>query len=1038
MRKLALLMACFALVLGQVQAQTNRTITGKVTDEKGSGLGGVTISVQGGTAKTVSATNGTFSIVVPNDAKKLEFSYVGFATYSETIPKSGNITVSLQSSTSDIEGVVITGYTKEKKSQFTGAATTLTAKSIENVPVASFDQNFQGRIPGLLSNSGSGQPGYNTRINIRGISSITAAFAQPLFVIDGVPIASNDLATINADDFESITVLKDAGAAALYGARGGLGVIVITTKKGKAGQTNFSYRTQYGFTQKPNASQFDQMSSRQMIDYEEFVGGFAPALTAPGWVYSKKNPTYATLPAATQARYDFLRDSLANNNANYYDILFRTGKTQSHELTMSGGNAQTRYFLALGYFDQDGVDRKSRLERYTTRFNLDHTVGKFTAQFNASVGFSKTYINEGVFYAGNGTANPFAMIWRAKPYENPYRADGSVIFGTSTATAPKALGNLLDRSDNSLWIDRQLKAIASLTLSYRITNDLSIKNTTGIDAAIESFEGTINANSYTGTLQTYQAGLLNETYRTRMQMINTSGVVFAKKINNRHEVEVGAYFEGIRQWNKGFGFTMYNLDPRLTGTGQSSGTLTTGGAATIAQNGNTASSGYGIRSYFATARYTYNDKYTFNANVRRDGTSRILKDENKEITSWAAGASWNAIKESFMQKQNVLTDLKLRATYGIVPNIGSISSSTYGVGSLYYSIANYLGNQQSAYSTSTAFPGSTLTATVPTIVNADLKIETIRKANIGVDFSFWKNRLRFTVDAYKNVTKDLFVSQPLVSPAGGGTGSIVVNAGTMTNKGFDLVMSVDIVKTRDLDVTIGMNHSINTNNIDDLGVVSEYPSGTGIIRVGVPYGTHYSYNYLGADPTTGKPTYMKQDGVTTTNDIAQAGSFADFGTWMPKHVGGFNLDVRYRRFSVSALFSYQFEVRRYNNIQNWVTQGDLTYTGAVNQNTMLLTNQWQKPGDVKMIQSPAYSRGFTSIDISDAKFLRFRNLSVSYQIPAITVGNLKIKTSSFYIQGQNLAIWSPWSGLDPEDDNNISLAEFPNPRAIVVGLNINF
>ena len=961
-----------------------------------------------------------------------------YGTASMAIKGNSNFNVTLKPVTSEMESVVVTGYSKEKKPQFTGAATTLNNKTFENNPVNTFDQNFQGRIPGLLSNSGSGQPGSNTRVNIRGISSISGAFVQPLYVIDGVPIASNDLATINSNDFETITILKDAGAAALYGARGGNGVIVVTTKKGKTGQTNFSYRTQIGFTQKPNPSKFDQMSSKQMLDYEEFVGGFAPSLTAPGWVYSKKNPTYNTLPAATQARYDFLRDSLANNNVNYYDVLFRTGITRSHELVMSGGNTQTKYFLSLNYYDQDGVDRKSRLERYTTRFNLDHTNGKLNVQFNSTIGFSKTYINEGTFYAGSGTANPFAMVWRAKPYENPYRTDGSVIFGTSTALSPKALGNLIDRSNNSLWIDRQLKAVAGLTLAYKITNEITVKNTTGLDAALESFEGTINANSYTGTLQTYQAGLLNETYRTRLQMVNTSSLSYAKRIGY-HDFEIGAFFEGVRQWNKGFGFTLYNLDPRLTGTGQSAGTLTTGGAAAMAQNGNTASSGFGIRSYFANVRYTYNDKYNFNATIRRDGTSRIANDLNKEITTWAAGVSWNVNKESFFQKQNILTDLKVRATYGIVPNIGSVSTSTYGIGSLYYSLTNYLGNQLSTYGATSSFPGSTITAIAPTTTaNSNLKIESIGKLNFGLDFAFWKNRLRFNLDVYKNVTKDLFVSQPLPSTAGLQVYSMVINAGTMSNKGIEVAMSVDVVKTKNLDVTLGMNHSINTNVIEDLGAVSEYTSGTGIIRKGLAYGTHYSFNYLGADPATGRPTYMKQDGVTTTNNINEAGSFADFGTWMPKHVGGFTLDVRYQRFTLSALFSYQFEVRRYNNIQNWVTQGDLTYTGAVTQSTVLLTDQWQKPGDIKPIQSPAYSRGFTSLDISDAKFLRFRNLNISYQIPAITIGNLKIKTSNFYIQAQNLAIWSPWSGLDPEDDNNISLAEFPNPRAVVIGLNINF
>jgi hypothetical protein len=260
----------------------------------------------------------------------------------------------------------------------------------------------------------------------------------------------------------------------------------------------------------------------------------------------------------------------------------------------------------------------------------------------------------------------------------------------------------------------------------------------------------------------------------------------------------------------------------------------------------------------------------------------------------------------------------------------------------------------------------------------------------------------------------------------------------MSNKGLEFDLTLDVVKTKSIDVTLKANHSININKIEDLGSVTEYPSGTGIIKKGLPYGTHYSYWYLGAEPATGRPQYKKADGTITTN-INEAGQFHEFGTWMPKNVGGFSLDLRYKQITVSALFSYQFDVIRYNNVQNWVTQGDLTYTGAVRQSTILLTDQWQKPGDVKMIQAPNFSRQFTSYDINDAKFLRFRNLNVAYQIPELTIGKFKlIRSAKFYIQGQNLMIWSPWSGLDPEDDNNISLAEFPNARAFVVGIDINF
>jgi len=1044
MRKYTLTVS--ALFFFMLKAQAQRSIKGRVTDEAGKPLASISVVAKGTSAGTTTDADGTYSLSMPTGSRTLVFSGVDFESQELKLGTGPTLNVSLTSTEKALTEVVVTGYGRESKRKFTGAATVLNSKQIQDVPVVSFDQNFQGRIPGLLANSGSGQPGAAANVRIRGTQSITGAFVQPLYVLDGVPISSADFSTLNPNDFESITVLKDAGAAALYGARGGLGVIVITSKRGKAGQANFSYRTQTGITQRPAASRFDQMSSREMLDYEEFVGGFVPSLVAPGWIYSRNNPAYATLPAtsptsnpfgASKARYDFLRDSLANNNVDYYGLVFRTGVSQSHEINMNGGTANNKYFVSLNFFQMDGTDRKSNIKRYTARFNLDNTVGRLNIQFNNSIGYSITERNEGDFYGGSGTSNPFAMSWRAKPYENPYRADGTLIFGPSTAQVPKAMANLIERSNNSLWIDNQIKAVTGLTLAYRIIPTLTIKNTSGLDAALNFAQASINAKSYVGSLQSFQAGYLNQSQLARLQLINTSGVIFNKQFAERHDVEVGGYFEAVRGWNKGFGFTLYNLDPRLTQTGQGAGTLATGGAANFAQNGNSAKSGFGIRSYFASGRYTLDNKYTLTANRGRDGTSRILNPDNKEITTWAAGITWDALKEDFLRNVKWLSDLRVRATYGVVPNIGSIPGGTYGLGSNFYSVPGYLNAQVPTFAT-TAYAGSPITGLVPRATNENLKIETVAKANIGIDLGFARNRVLLSVEAYHNLTRDLFVSQRLVATSGFYGSSLNVNAGTMSNRGLEFDFAVEIIRSKNQELTFRANHSININKIEDLGSVTEYPAGTAIIKEGLPYGQHYSYWYLGADPATGRPQYMKPDKSTTTN-INEAGQFHEFGTWLPKHVGGFSMDYRFKQFTLSALFSYQLEVMRYNNVQNWVTQGDGLYTGAVTQSRRLLTDQWRKPGDVKMVQSPAFSRQFTSYDISDAKFLRFRNLNFAYNMSSLSIGRLKLmKSGRLYIQAQNIAIWSPWSGLDPEDSDNISLGEFPNPKAIVAGLDINF
>lgn len=1018
----------------QVMAQ-NRTLTGRVTDATGNPVPGASVQIKGTNVGTVSNSDGTFTISVPQNARALVISGVGMSQRELTIGNQNNITVSLSPSEQNLQEVVVsTGYTRERRSQFAGAATVLSGRVVDAVPVGSFDQALQGRAPGLLVNSGSGQPGASANITIRGVQSIQGSGAQPLYVIDGVPMPSFDMQSINPNDFESITVLKDASASALYGARGGVGVIVITTKRGKSGIPAFTYRTQYGITTPPNFDRLNLMNSAEILQYEERIGLQGAVTNTPGWVYSPNNPANANLTPETKARYASILDSIRGINTDLRDVLFRQGISRTHELNMSGGSERTKYFLSGSYFDQEGIDRGSSLTRYTTRFNLEQTANKLTVMFNTLVGYSQTRLSEGE-WLGNSPRNPFQLIYRAKPYENPFRADGTPNWGPSTSLNLRQVGNLLEGIQNSAWKQNQLKINSGLTLAYQILPTLTLRNTAGIDFANDNYQRYVNASSYIGSLQSFQSGEGRDANRQTTNLINTTALIFNKKIGAVHEVEAGAYYEVVRNYQRGFAATIYNLDPRLNETGQGAGTLITNGAATVPQYATSAKSGFGIRSYFATGRYSYNDRYTLNANIRRDGTSRIANEQNREITSWSAGFIWNAIKESFLSEQDVLTDLRLRLSYGIVPNIGSIATTTYGLNGL-SSVVNYQGPQVPSFGTG-AYAGSGITGLTPsTPGNPDYKIEKIQKANIGVDFAVWKNRARFTVDAYRNRTVDLFVRQPL--PSRSGFENLDINAGVMSNKGIEAAVYVDVVRNRDLQVTVGANHAINKNRIDDLGSVNEYFLGTYIIREGLPFGTHYDENYLGADPATGRPVYEKLDGTTTT-DIAQAGRFGKYGNFLPVHVGGFNLDARYKRFSVSALFSYQFDVVRSNNTRNWITRGTAGYHGAVNASRELLTQQWQKPGDVAYFQAPIYDRDFTSSDLEDARFLRFRNLQVAYQLPGLRIKGVNIvKGARIYAQGQNLAIWSPWRGVDPEDNNNISLNEYPNPTMFVGGIDINF
>jgi TonB-linked SusC/RagA family outer membrane protein len=1010
--------------------------------EDGLPLPGVNVIVKGTTVGTVSDAKGNYTLSAPATGGTLIFTFIGLKTTEVEIGSRDVIDVQLEADITQLSEVVVTGYTSEKN--YSGAAKIIKGDVLQRSPVASVDQLLQGRVAGVLVNSGSGQPGSNATVRIRGVSSISGANAQPLYVVDGVPVAGA-LSGLNPNDIESQTVLKDAAAGALYGARGANGVIVITTKKGKSGQSAIDFRSQYGISTPPKAMNFEMMNTEQALGYEEAVGQMVNGITGPGWAFSPLNPTYAAATPAVRADRDAQLAAFRQNNRNYRDDLYRNGRTISNEVVARGGTQDGRYYVSFNAFNQEGFAKGSGFDRYTGRVNIDQTMmDKLTLNLSSTV--ARTVSDYNAYDGINSAQTPFQIIWRAKPYEQVYKPDGSLDFGTSTATAPKTIANAIERQQAVIYKEKGLRAFGSLGLTYEILKGLSVRNNFGVDLYVNSSMFEIKPNSYSGTLTavvgTGTSGRHQEAMFSQSQMVNTTSLNYTTSFSDLHEIEVGAYFEALKVNNNGFGFTLFNLDKRLEETGQGASNLPiTTGQTTYPQNAQGAKSAYGIVSYFGTAKYTYSDKYSANFNVRHDGTSRILNSANKEIFTWSAGLIWNAINEDFLSSQSIMSDLRLRATYGEVPNIGSITNNNYAIGATglgfnLYNVPNYLGPQLPSFGTNTTFAGSTLAGLAPTTPgNPNLKIETVKKTNIGFDVSVFSNRLSLSVDAYQNITVDLFVSQRLSATTGFGNTTLSINAGQMSNKGLEFDLTGEIFKTNDWLITAGWNHAINKNNIDDLGQVDEYVSGTFIIKEGLPYGSHYTYDYVGADPATGMPTYRQANGeLVVQNTLAGVDQKATFGTFLPKHTGGFNVAANWKGITLSTLFSYQFDVSRYNNVWNWITAGYPGYINAVNQATVMLTDQWMKPGDEKFYASPAATRQFTSADVMDAKFLRWRELTLSYTLPRMKY----LKDARIYARGQNLKIWSPWKGWDPEDNNNISLNEYPNPRMFVVGLDLTF
>lgn len=1008
MRKLVTVFLCVVLSVLQLNAQ-NRTITGKITDPDGKPVSGASVLIKGSTFGVSANELGVYSISISPTAKTLVFSGVGLSTKEISIGSNNVLNATLISIDKDLEEVVVTGYSTKKKSEFTGATSRVSSKQIEQVPIATFEQILQGRAPGLYIASGSGQPGTSARVNIRGVGSISGG-NSPLYVLDGIPIEEGVFRTMNPNDFESVDVLKDAAGAGLYGSRGANGVIVITSKKGKQGKVQMGYRGLMGMSQPMELSNMQMMNGSQRLQYEERVLGPAilspSALTGnPGWDYSPNNPRFQTLTPAQRATEALLLDSVRGINTDWPSIMTRNAKFRQHELNASGGSNNLSFYTSLSVYNQEGIIHRSNLDRYTFRANIDYKTERLTVSVRSAAGWSSQALIESE--AGVALANPIAASYLELPYTRFRNDAGRVATGNGRTGA-----NAYDRLFTTTNSINQFKGTLGVTIMYNIWNGISFKTTNGIDWRNNNTSRFINPTSFAGSLVAQGAqGLYNEGNSENLQLISTTGLVYNKVINGKHSINASLLYEAIRNKARSFNATGFGINAQLPNTpagitpGSSTNNLipSIGGGKTI----------NGLSSAFLVADYTYDKRFTFSGSLRRDVPSQVpLK--NRENIFWSAGASWNLIAEKFMDKQTIFQDARVRASYGETGNVNGFNTdfgyiSTYGN-------ASYAG----------------IPAIVPSSPgNQDYRLESQVLTNIGVDLTFWDRRARFTADYFIKDSRNLFVNQPLSRTTG--FASLATNAAQVRNSGLDFSLSFDVIKKKDLLVTFGINGGFLKNTVKNLGGLSEIPQGTGIIRVGYPIGTHFTVGWLGVDPQSGNPVYQDINGLPT-NVYSAANNRAEFGTFIPSFTGGATMDITWKNFSISALLSTAQNVKRFNNESFFyeTTNSNIGFNKRVD-----LLNSWQKAGDITNYQRIGTARQFSSRDVQDASFIRFRNLQVGYNF-VIKNQNLGIRSIRFWAQGQNLFTWTKWQGFDPEESNNIATYEFPNPRTYTMGLDINF
>ncbi|RPE13859.1 SusC/RagA family TonB-linked outer membrane protein [Chitinophaga lutea] len=912
-----------------------------------------------------------------------------------------------------LDEVVIAGYNVATRKQYTGAVTTIPGAQVSRMPVASFDQALQGLAPGLYVAASSGQPGATGRVLIRGQANL-GGVVSPLYVVDGIAVESGVFMSMNPSDFASVSILKDANATALYGARGANGVILITTKRGKMGPARLVFNTRHGVSV-PTRDRFDMMNTAERLQFEEEVGLETGGRTlGPGWRFSAKNPANANLAPAVKERYAAILDSLRGIQTDWRDYLLRSSAPfHEYDLSASGGSENVRFYTSGNYMKQAGIAYRSDIERYSLRTNLDFTADRFSASVNTAIGYSNNDFidNENLTNVGN----PFAAVYYALPYEQPY-VNGQLMHSGNKdrlggAYDTREGSDALERMQNTTYRVNQLKGLVNTAMRYNILSSLFASANFGMDYRENVDTRTVKPGSHSAITTPGGQGLHREEMTRYYQFTATTGLTYTKSFHQLHNLTVSGFYEFNRMKTSGMRVTGYGITPGLYGTlsGITQGTALNG---FIPQVGG-GKTGLAMASWIALARYSYADKYLLNLTYRRDGSSTV-PEQNRWKSFYSIGAGYDMSKETFLEPQTWLNTLRLRASYG--------TSASPFPGNFAYTA----GYGASRYDGSPA-----IIPTSPGNTNYDWEYTKI--FNAGVDVALFDQRLRLVADWYNRRTEGVFVEEQLSQTSG--FSSRMNNAGVIRNRGIEIDLSGDIVRNGDFSWYAGINFTYNKNKIISLGKTKEFTQGTNLFRTGLPVNTHYVVKWAGVDPQTGKPQYYNRDG-SITNVANPAQSVAEFGTSDPPYFGGFTTGAKWKGFSADVLFTYAQDYYRYDSEEFYTLNSN--GNAASNQSRKWLS-RWRKPGDVTNQPKFGEPFGFSSRELQNSSFVRLRNVQLAYTFPEKLLKSTRIlRGAMVYMQGQNLLTFTSWTGFDPEDTNNTALFEYPAARTITAGARIQF
>jgi len=1060
MRKLFTLLAAIVLLCGQLAAQGNRTVKGKVTDEKGLPLTGVTVSAVGTNRKVATDKDGNFAIEITNRVRSLQFSYVGFALQEVAVSDASTVDVkiNLKAEDASLTEVVVVGYGTQRRKDITASVATVKGAVVADKPVQSFDQALAGRATGVQITVPNGVLNAPPVFRIRGTNSISLS-SYPLIIVDGVPTftgdvsstnaAGNVLASINPNDIENIDIAKDAAATAIYGSRAANGVVFITTKKGRAGAARVGYNGSVSWTSVFREPEV--LNAQQYVDYKNMAA-------------TNNQNLNTTNPAGA----GYTKFAMMNGpdgrpiDTKWSDVVYRTGFSHNHNVNVSGGNDNTTYYFSVGYTDQEGFIRKNEFKRTNILFNIDSRFNKIL-----SVGGKISYSNEKNLAAsssgslpgeGFSTAGVGRLVLVNAPNVGVYKNDGTYniaangTIGTGANSVaqvgfsnPQVLFDL-NRSNNENQHIQTSAYIQAKPWSW-----LTFRSLYGIDYIFSDndiFWNPIHGDGFAAGGQAF----VNYAENKRWTWSNTLQADYS--FRNQHNFGVLVGNEQDRRTFKGYGINRQTLsDPAATSV--------QAGYVTNNPTGMGAGENY-LLSMFGRLNYDFNKKYFLSANVRQDEYSAFA---DKAEIFWGASLGWELSQEKFWQQaklDRLFTNFKLRGSYGKVGNflgIGDFPSLSLYSSSLY---------------------GGSPTLSFSQAGNPDLTWEISYKSDIGLSFGMLKNRVQIEMAYYNNDISDLILFVPQ-APSAGLPNSIPLNVGAMYNKGFEFQISATPIQMKDFNWTSTFNLTTNKSEVTALAPgLNEILTATSGLETVSRTAVGYSPGYLwvvrngGVDPATGRRILLNQAGQQvlyqfapptgqfnwsnpdgtrynnpngTARAITQAADAVMFANVIPKQFGGWDNTFRYKGFELNALLTYQLGFYVY-----YGTNAGLHDQRFWNNHIDVL-GAWKKPGDVTTVPRPVYNDNLSngsalpmSYNVFKGDFVKLKNLSLGYTIPKSLLDRAGIRSARMYISGQNLAIITDYPGPDPEVSSNgngntnqgIDRNTVPNARTFTIGLNLGF